>query len=88
MISELYVAAMLLVYAGVLYGYFKTKRPGFGPFNTSIIVIILVLMTTSIGFMADKISADDTTKILFALIGFAAGLFVKRDDKSDSIKNN
>lgn len=77
--ADYFVIGLLVIYAGVLFGYFKTKKEGFGPFNTSVVVIILVLMTASTAFMAGKLSADDTTKILFALIGFAAGLFVKRE---------
>lgn len=82
-----YVLGLGIIYSGVLLGYFKTKKPGFGPYNTSILIIILVLMLTSIGFVTGKIDPDDTSKIIFALIGFAAGLFVKREAASKTNMN-
>ena len=83
--ADYYVIGLVLIYAGVLFGYFYTKRPGFGPFNTSILILILVLMIASIGFLSDKFQSDDLSKILFALIGFAAGLFARRESSN---KNN
>lgn len=60
-----------------MFGYFKTKLPGFGPYNASTLIVILVLFVSALAYFSGNLSGDDLAKILLALVGFAAGLFVK-----------
>lgn len=70
-------AFLALIFSGVLVGFFWTKTTGFGPFNTSTLIAILVLLVATVAFVSGKFSGDDLSKILFALVGFAAGMFSK-----------
>lgn len=82
------MAGLGVIFAGVLFCFFRTKAKGFGPYNTSTLIVILVLLVTSAAFMSGKLPGDDLSKILFALIGFASGMFTagkepERDKKSN-----
>ena len=67
--------SVLAVFACSLLGFFITKGAGFGPYNTSTLVLILVLFVAAMGFFTRILPEGDFGKILFALIGFSAGLF-------------
>jgi hypothetical protein len=49
------LAMTLAVYGGVLIGVFLTKTAGFGRFTTSIVLLVLVLFTSTIGFVLGKL---------------------------------
>ncbi len=66
-ISAITIAA-LLVFGG-------TKRPGFGPYNTSTFLLLVVTGLTAILAVVGKIDHPDAAAILLAIIGFAGGLF-------------
>lgn len=73
-----------LVFAYALWGYFKSKKEGFGPYNTSSLLLILSLYVGAIVALTPGMKTDYVPQMIFALIGFAAGLFTasatKRDD--------
>lgn len=69
---------MFLLGAGVLLGFFKTKEGGFGPFNTSTLVVILVVLITAIFFSQDMVDEKLISNMIFSVIGFAAGIFTSK----------
>ena len=63
-----------------LLGFFLTKSKGFGKYNTSSLLLILCLSLASIFYAAGKLEADTFYNVIFAVIGFAGGLFAKSDN--------
>lgn len=66
--------AVFLLGASALWGFFRTKKDGFGRYTASALIIILVLTITAIFFSQGKIDEKLISNILFAVVGFAGGL--------------
>lgn len=80
MITDDYlIIAVFLLGIGSLFGFFKTKTDGFGRFTTSTFLIILVIIMTSLFFASGKLEGQLMANILFAVFGFAGGLFTRKD---------
>lgn len=73
------VAVVALLGGGALYGFFRTKKPGFGRYNTSILLIILALSFGSTALVAGLISEQAFSSLLMAVIGFAGGIVVGKE---------
>ena len=69
--------------AGSLIGFFMTKTPGFGRFTTSTFLILIVLIMSSLLYTADKLDGQVMANVLFAVFGFAGGLFTSKDGKTE-----
>lgn len=68
-------AAIFVVGLVALVGFFWSKKGGFGPYNTSTLLILLVLIISALLVASGKLTADLMTNILLAVLGFAGGLF-------------
>ena len=66
-ISAVAIAAILV--------FARTKTAGFGPYNTSAFLLLVVTSLTAILAAVGKIDRPDAAAILLAIIGFAGGLF-------------
>ncbi len=71
--------AIFVLGVGALVGFFKTKTEGFGRFTTSTFLILLVVIIASLLYAADKLDGQVMANVLFAVFGFAGGLFTSRD---------
>jgi hypothetical protein len=93
--------AIFVVGISALIGFFATKTKGFGRFNTSTFLLLLVLVISGLFYAADKMQPALFSNILFAIIGFAGGLFTgkkkpppeepgsqKSTKKTDTTKNH
>lgn|GEM_PF-4943875 len=67
--------AVVLVFAATLYIIWQKMKVGFGPFNTSVILLYLVLFITAIAFVLDRVEWPSASGLLLAIAGFAGGLF-------------
>ena len=76
------MAAVVMISVTALGGFFLTKTKGYGQFTVSTLILLLAVSLTGILAAAGKISDDDTTSILLAVIGFAGGLFAGNRTKS------
>ncbi|GAA0567362.1 hypothetical protein ACFQH5_15615 [Halomonas salifodinae] len=65
--------------AGSLLGFFFTKTEGFGRFTTSTFLIILVIVISSLLYAAGKLEGQVMANVLFAVFGFAGGLFTSKN---------
>lgn len=65
--------------AGSLLGFFFTKTTGFGRFTTSTFLIILVVVISSLLYAAGKLEGQVMANVLFAVFGFAGGLFTSKN---------
>ncbi len=74
--------AVFLIGGGSLIGFFKTKTPGFGRFSTSVLLIIIVVTLASLMYSAGKLDGQVTANILFAVFGFAGGLFTSKNGEN------
>lgn len=70
------IAAAIVLGGGALVGYFTTKTVGFGRFNSSILVLILVLSFGLIALVSGFVSGQAYAQLLIAVAGFAGGLMV------------
>ena len=73
------VIAISLLGAISLIGFFWTKTGGFGKYNTCTLVLLVVLILSSLLFATGRLSADQFSSALMAIIGFAGGLVVARE---------
>lgn len=69
------VLAVFVVGLIALIGFFCTKTKGFGRFATSTFLLVLVFTVSSLLCAAGKLEGQVFTNIVFAIIGFAGGLF-------------
>ena len=67
--------AISVVAIVALVVFCRGKKEGFGPYNTSTLVLVLVTSLTAILASVGKIDSPDVGAILLAAIGFAGGLF-------------
>ena len=77
---KIIITVMVLgIFLFALSRFFDTKLPGYGRFNSSTLIIILALMLSTIVLLIDKEKSEDVVKIIFAVIGFAAGLVAGKE---------
>lgn len=67
--------ALFIVGVVALIGFFATKTKGFGRYATSALLLLLVLVVSALLFAAGRLEGQVLANILFAIIGFAGGLF-------------
>jgi len=71
--------AIFTIGVGSLVGFFITKTEGFGRFTTSTFLIILVVTISALLYSAGKLEGQVMANVLFAVFGFAGGLFTSKD---------
>jgi uncharacterized membrane protein len=80
--TTLLMLAIFVLGVGALVGFFKTKTDGFGRFTTSTFLILLVVIISSLLYAAGKLDGQIMANVLFAVFGFAGGLFTSKDGTS------
>jgi uncharacterized membrane protein YoaK (UPF0700 family) len=70
--------AIFVVGTVAVIGFFFKMQRGFGKFNTSTLLLLLVVIITGLFFAADKFQPEIMANITFAIIGFAGGLFTAK----------
>ena len=71
--------AIFIIGAGSLIGFFCTKTSGFGRFTTSVLLIILVVTIGAMLYAGGKLDGSVMANVLFAVFGFAGGLFTSKN---------
>jgi len=71
--------AIFILGTGSLIGFFKTKTEGFGRFTTSTLLIMLVVIISALLYSSGKLESQIMANILFAVFGFAGGLFTSKN---------
>lgn len=66
--------------AGALLGFFVTKSEGFGKYTTSALLLILVVTISALLYVGGKIEGETMANIIFAVFGFAGGLFTGKNN--------
>ena len=84
---DVYIPMVLLIVisllgAATLLIFWKTKKAGFGPYNTSTLLLLLVVIMTSLLCVAGRLEGQIVTNILFAVVGFAGGMFSGKRSKA------
>ncbi len=80
MCNTLLIISICILIIGTLYGFFKTKTEGFGRFATSTLLLIFVISISSLLYVGGKLEAQIMVNVLFAVIGFAGGLFASKNE--------
>ena len=65
-----------------LIGFFVTKTKGYGRFATSTFLLLLIIVVSAMLYAAGKLEAQLFANILFAVIGFAGGLFTGKENEA------
>lgn len=65
-----------------LGGFFWTKTKGFGRYATSVLLLVLALIISALFFTAGRLDGQFMANILFAIIGFAGGLFTGKEQST------
>ena len=73
------MVAIFILGAGSLVGFFITKTAGFGRFTTSTFLIILVVTISALLYSSGKLDGQIMANVLFAVFGFAGGLFTSKN---------
>lgn len=71
---------VFIIGIAALFGFFLTKSPGFGKFTTSTFLVLLVVILVALFFSAGKMPAELMSNVIFAVIGFAGGLFTTKNE--------
>ena len=74
--------AIFVIGGGSIIGFFWTKTKGFGRFTTSVLLILVVLTIASLMFALGRLETSVIANVLFAVFGFAGGLFTSKDSTS------
>ena len=69
------LGAVVLIFGATLAIISRKMQGGFGPFNTSVILLYLVLFITAVAFAIGRIDWPSVSGLLLAIAGFAGGLF-------------
>lgn len=77
--DSLLLVAIFLLGVVVLVGILVTKKPGFGKFTTSTLLLAMVFVSTTLFFAAGKIDSPLFGQIAFAVLGFAGGLLANKE---------
>ena len=73
------MVAVVALCAVALIGFFATKTKGFGRFATSTLLLLVVVVISTVLYVGNRLDAQVLVNILFAVIGFAGGLFTGKD---------
>lgn len=76
-------AGIFVIGLSMVLGFFITKKPGFGRYATSSLVIIAVLAFSCLLFASGKLDEKIISNIFFSALGFAAGLFTSRESTGE-----
>lgn len=88
MTNELWLMlGIFIVGLASLIGFFLTKTKGYGRYATSTFLILVVLVISSLLYSAGKLDSQAMGNILFAVVGFAGGLFTGKEQGSTSNTN-
>lgn len=75
---------IFIVGLAALIGFFVTKTQGYGRYATSTFLILVVVVIASLLYSAGKLDNQVMGNILFAVVGFAGGLFTGKEQDSNS----
>lgn len=77
--NEWLMVGIFIIGVGSLIGFFVTKTPGFGKYTTSALLLILVVTISALLYVGGKIEGETMANIIFAVFGFAGGLFTGKN---------
>ena len=63
---------------------FRSKTPGFGPYNTGTFLLLTTSVLTAILATVGMIDAHNTTSIMLTIIGFGGGLFAGKNTQTEA----
>ena len=79
---DMIFAAIVIVTIVILIGFFKTKTDGYGPYNTTILLIIPVFSFATLAFFSEKIPVEIWLNIATGIVGFVVGTIATRIERS------
>jgi hypothetical protein len=74
------VIAVSLLAISIIIGIFRTKKPGFGRYTASLLVLTFVIAVAALFAAGGKLEGHQLANILFAAAGFSGGLITAKVD--------
>lgn len=74
------IASIVILGSASLFIYYKKANLGFGPFNSSTLILILALAITGVFGVAGALDKATLGNVLMGVIGFAGGIFAGKKD--------
>ena len=72
--------ALTGVVGSILFGFFRTKSAGWGPFTTSLPLMVLALFIGGLALIEGKAEWAVVGNLVFAIVGYAGGLITPKKD--------
>ena len=72
--------AWTLIVGATLFGFFKTKTPGWGPFTTSLPLLLVALFLAGVALLSGKAEWTVVGNLVFAVVGYAGGLITPKKE--------
>ncbi len=72
---------VIVVFAGALWKTFAHMKSGFGQYNTSVLIVVLVLFVATTFVLFGKVEWQSVANLIFSIVGFAGGLLAKKSGK-------
>lgn len=89
MASEFWLMlGVFVIGLSALIGFFVTKTKGYGRFATSTFLMLVVLVVSSLMYVGGKLDGQIMANVLFAIIGFAGGLFTGKENSDQTGSKN
>ncbi len=83
MCVEPWVIFLVLALIGTfaIGGYFYKQKSGYGRFNTSTLLLLVVVVFSALLSAAGKLESNALANIFFAIVGFAGGLLTGKSSE-------
>ena len=80
---EIYTQLLALLGVTIIVGMslwyvFTTKVDGFGPYTTSLPVLLFALYVTALAIIFNKLGSEHIANLLFAAMGYGGGLLTTK----------
>ncbi|HWA30035.1 MAG TPA: hypothetical protein VG867_03000 [Rhizomicrobium sp.] len=79
--------AVTIVFSIAILGLLKTKKPGWGPYTMSLLLLTLVVFTAAVAFSLGRIDWPSASGLLLAVAGYAGGLLTSQQPEKDDSKS-
>ena len=74
------LVALVIVFGGSIAGVLMTKKPGWGRYTVSALLLILVLFSAVLTVLVNALELQVLANVLFAVAGYAGGLITAKDN--------
>jgi hypothetical protein len=71
--------AVLVLGLGTLVGFFRTRTPGYGKFNASVLIVIFIMTIAGVLYAGGRLEGAVMGHLLFAALGYAGWMVAGKE---------